>query len=221
MATSLLLRKIKSALFSADERQFCILFGPYRGLRVIERPSTSLQIRLGLWERETYPALRHALRRALWVIDVGSGGGELVIAFAKSTSASPIFAIDPDQSRCDRLNENMALNEVAQTSISVIRQSVGTKSLQLDSLPVLRHLLGFIKIDVDGSEIDVLNSGLGLLAEARPLLLIETHSAELENECIKLLASLSFSTRIIHNARWRRIIPETRHGHNRWLLARP
>lgn len=52
-----------------------------------------------------------------------------------------------------------------------------------------------IKIDVEGAELQVLRGARNLLAEHRPLLFIEAHSAELECDCSAFLTDLAYSVR--------------------------
>jgi hypothetical protein len=88
--------------------------------------------------------------------------------------------------------------------------------------PVDRDSPGFIKIDVDGGEMDVLQSGQDLLAARRSSVLVETHSPELEEDCNAFLKTAGYLTAIIRNASWRTLVPETRPTpHNRWLWAEP
>ena len=90
----------------------------------------------------------------------------------------------------------------------------------LDQLALSLDEPGFIKVDVDGQELDVLNSGKKLLAKGHVSILLETHSKKLEDDNIKLLKSLGFHIKMIKNAWWRFIIPEQRPiPHNRWLWA--
>ena len=75
----------------------------------------------------------------------------------------------------------------------------------------------FIKIDVEGAEMEVLRGAEKLLREIHPALVIETHSAELERECGEALVGLGYSPKIVHQ---RRVFPDLRPaGHNRWLVA--
>ena len=90
----------------------------------------------------------------------------------------------------------------------------------LDSLNLDRDKPGFIKIDVDGPECDVLDSGARLLSKADVCLLVETHSLELELGCIDRLEKLGYVCSVIRNAWWRIFVPEQRPiAHNRWLWA--
>ena len=71
-------------------------------------------------------------------------------------------------------------------------------------------------------ELSILQSGERLLVEAKPLLLIETHSIALERDCCSYLQSCGYNTKIVPNAWWRSMIPEQRPlDHNRWLWAWP
>jgi hypothetical protein len=196
-----------------------IHLGPLRGVKISAPPNTSKQMRFGLWERETYPYLRRAMRTCDWMVDIGAGDGEHCIAFAIHTAAAPIIAIDPGP--IELLRTNIETNR-ADGRVTIDRSFIGTKFTRLDSLNVPAKGRGFIKIDADFCELDILQSGTGLLAKHSALLLIETHTAALEDECCQLLVRMDYRTKIISPAWWRAIIPETRAlEHNRWLWAEP
>jgi hypothetical protein len=153
------------------------------------------------------------------------GQGELVLYFAANSIAEKIFAIEPNVSQLDILSRNLALNvQRGAEKVVVIGRFAGSElsdnSVPLDDLPAPRTERGFIKIDVDGHEVKVLQGATELLSTAPLDLLIETHSAELERSCISLLKAKGFAPEIIRNAWWRMLIPEQRPmGHNRWLWA--
>jgi hypothetical protein len=70
-----------------------------------------------------------------------------------------------------------------------------------------------------GCEIDVLRSGRQLLRSSNVRWLIETHSPDLESECLRFLTDFGYQTQMIPNAWWRCFVPEERTKHNRWLVA--
>ena len=75
-------------------------------------------------------------------------------------------------------------------------------------------------MDVDGAEAEILKGATALNRMAGVRWLIETHSKDLERECVKQLEAAGFENRIIRNAWWRVVIPELRPiEHNRWLAA--
>ena len=74
-----------------------------------------------------------------------------------------------------------------------------------------------LKIDVDGAEVSVLAGASRLLVESHPDVIVETHSAELEHVCTRLLIEAEYASRVITP---RRIFPQNRPAeHNRWLVA--
>jgi hypothetical protein len=212
---------VKPALFPCDPRLVRVPWGVYRGICMRIDFTRMTQFYLGLHEAETNYVIRSMLRSAKWLIDIGSGDGELSILF-KLRSNCVTFAIDPEV-RSYSMQENLIANGIdPATDITVIRRCVGTKFLPMDDIPVSRSETGFVKIDVEGSELDVLRSGYELLSCKHCSLLIETHSKELEAACIEYLADLGYHCEVICNAWWRKIIPEQRtRPHNRWLFAEP
>ena len=77
----------------------------------------------------------------------------------------------------------------------------------------------FIKVDVDGGELEALKAAAPLLRDFPPLV-VETHSRELEEECNEFLRSVGYCVEIVPNSRLRAFWPEWRPlDQNRWLLA--
>jgi hypothetical protein len=213
-----MLQSLKDLVLPAGETVERIRSGPMRGIRVLTRKRHSLQLLYGLWERETYPFIGRAASRCRWAIDIGAGAGELALALAASPGIDTVIAIDAAASVTARLAENAALNPSA-GRLTIVTAMVGAPGHELDTFAVPRHERGFVKIDVDGGEIAVLESGRGLLGAGPRDLLIETHSAALEEGCIAFLEAHGYAVRIIPNAWWRALLPEKREGHNRWLWA--
>jgi hypothetical protein len=220
MQASKIFHQVKSVMLSDQEQVGTIRLGVFRGVKTIASPRNSVQVRLGLWEQETYRYIRRAAHEATWVIDIGAGGGELSIFFDFRTGAEPIIAIEAWDARL--LRRNIELN--GSRRIEVLEQYLGieTDRTPLNSLKVPRDQRGFIKLDADSAELSILQSGEQLLAKSKPLLLVETHSAALERDCCAFLRQLGYSTKIVPNAWWRAIIPEERSlDHNRWIWAEP
>jgi hypothetical protein len=220
MRISKIFHQIKSAMLSDQEKVGTIRLGVFRGVRTVARPTDSVQIRLGLWEQETYRYIRRAAHDAAWVIDIGAGSGELSIFFDLKTMAEPIIAVEAWDVRL--LRRNIELNRSRRIEVLEKYLGIETDRIPLDSMEVPRDQRGFIKLDADFAELSILQSGERLLAESKPLLLVETHSAALERDCCAFLHPLGYRTMIIPNAWWRAIIPEQRPlDHNRWFWAEP
>ena len=162
---------------------------------------------------------------------MGAGSGELCILASKVKNVTRIIAIEPDQTMVKSLqasidNIEALYNDILSGRIEIIEKFIGTRNdnkyIMLDELNIDHSLHGFIRIDVDGSELEVLRSGQQLLSYANVDILVETNSSELERDCIHLLEDVGYTCRLIKNAWWRSLIPEQRPcEHNRWLFATP
>jgi hypothetical protein len=219
-----LLSRAKSFLLPARKRTYRACFGLYAGLLFDASLRENLQLLLGLWERETYSYIDIARKRCEWVVDVGAGDGELVLFLIKQSPAKTIIAVEPRPDGRKNILRNLALNSVDSSRVLIENQLVGLDTnegfVSLDRLTEPLAGRGFIKIDVDGAELGVLQSGARCLGKGQLDVMVETHSMSLEWECIRLLESYGFLCRVIKNAWWRAILPELRPiEHNRWLWA--
>jgi precorrin-6B methylase 2 len=215
---------IKSIVMPSGSRSRTIPFGPYKGLILNIDLKSQTQFYLGLWEFETHPYIRVALKESNWLIDVGAGFGELCILFRKKLCHA--IAIEPDATSLSLLRSNLELNELSISDIEIVPKYVGSTSdqdhVRLDDIRFDRSGTGFIKIDIEGFEVDALEGAVSLLSEANVRLLVEVHSHELESRCIEFLEQQRYSSKVISNSRWRRVIPELRPLlHNRWIWAKP
>jgi hypothetical protein len=95
----------------------------------------------------------------------------------------------------------------------------GERSLDALSVSVGLPRPGLLKIDVDGGEGAVLRGAARLLAEARPEVIVETHSPGLERECGDLLLAAGY--RVVVVPQRRRLRQNRPAAHNRWLVASP
>jgi hypothetical protein len=220
-----MLSGLKSRLLPRGSAPRKIPFGLFRGLRLRLDFASQLQVYLGLWERETYPFARHAASHCQSSIDIGACRGEFTLLFLSQPAMQNVIAVEPWPPNIDLLHDNLALNQKhADPRLQICTRKLGSipssDTLSLDDLaPYIAGSL-FIKIDVDGAERDILQSGRQLLDRPGVTLLIETHSLELENDCLSFLESMGYQCQIIPNAWWRRLIPEDRPiAHNRWLSA--
>lgn len=216
---------LKNYLVPDNKKDRIVLFGIYSGLKLEINLRDKLQVYLGLWERETYPYIKKNLKNTEWFIDVGSGDGELCLLFLKKSGVSVIYAFDPLVECTDQMIKDLKVNSLSNDSrLNISNMYVGNSQydnyVKLDDISIDTKKNGFIKIDVEGFELDVLKSGKSILKNDKINLLIETHSMELEKECISYLNSLNYKIKIINNAWWRFFLPEYRPSdHNRWLWA--
>jgi precorrin-6B methylase 2 len=216
---------LKRALVRGGQRPVRVPFGLFKGLTLNLDLAGEMQTYLGLWETETYGFIRAAAARCRWAVDVGAGSGELVLYLLLRSRSDEVHAFEPQEAEIAELRANLALNGLEEDRrVRIHRTAVSINPnpgfVALDSIGLDAQRPGFLKIDVDGQEMHVLQSGAELLSRGRVDVLVETHSATLESECTRFLEQLGYTCSLIDNAWWRVILPEARPiPHNRWLSA--
>lgn len=206
--------------------------GPARGIRLRAEPAAtaSADLWVGLFESEIAPWVRRFARRGTRCVDVGANSGYYTLVFAARTRTS-VVAYEPDPAARGRLQGNLALNPRLAPYVDLRASLVGAEpdtpaahathpppaTVRLDDDLADPAGVGLLKIDVDGPERDVLAGARRLLATARPHVIVETHSPELEDACATLLAEAGYRPRVVTA---RRLAPQDRGApHNRWLVA--
>ena len=215
--------RLKSWVLGDESRERHIHAGLLRGLQFVVDPQEKSQRLLGLDEREIAADVRRAADRARTAIDVGCHDGWYTTFFASRPNIAKVLACDRNQIVLDLLMRNVNANHLA-SRVAVHRLSVGESTeagfRSMDDL--LRHEKPpfVIKVDVDGGELDVLTSGRTVLTGQDCSVIVETHSVELERDCLQYLQQLGYRTRVIPNGWYRALVPEFRPiAHNRWLVA--
>lgn len=177
----------------------------------------------GLDERELVAAFRRLIPMSRSLIDVGANDGYYTMAFLQS-KAERIVACEPGIAM-EQLLANARANGYETGERFIAEQRfVGLTEGGVSISELVRDLPRpvFLKVDIDGGEVELLRSteGCDCLDDLRWL--IETHSKELEEQCIAWLQAHGYKTQIIYNAPWRVLLPELRPiEHNRWLVAEP
>lgn len=219
------LSAIKRAVVPGGKRPARVPVGLFKGITLDLDLAQAMQKYLGLWETETHAFIRQAASRCQWAVDVGAGAGELVLYLLLKSRADPVHAFEPDPAETAQLRANLALNgrendprlALHQRPVSI---NPNPPFVALDAIGLEAGRRGFLKIDVDGQEMHVLQSGETLLSKGHVDVLVETHSPSLEGECMNFLSERGYACSIIPNAWWRLIVPEARPlPHNRWLAA--
>jgi hypothetical protein len=219
-----LAKRVMLPLLPHGRKLRTIPLGLFKHLRLEIDFRTQTQLFLGLYETEIASFCRDAARRCGWMIDVGAGAGELALYFMRVNGPGTVFAFEPRDDARGAFLRNIAANGSSSSDITLSASFVGQAEgfIPLDCVPVDRSKRGFIKIDVDGAEVDVLEGASGLLRSCALDVLVEVHSRTLEDECASLLRASGFRVDILDNAWWRLLVPERRPiEHNRWIVAVP
>ena len=217
----MLRRQVKQALLPKSLRSSRLPFGIGRGLMMEIDFQNQLLTYFGLYEIELNGYLKQMCHGARTCFDVGASVGYDTLVMA-TLSGGRVVAFDCDDDAIKRFKANVALNPVLQPHIEIHRHLINDGRLGGRSLDDLVEaglpVPDLLKVDVEGSEAQVLAGARGILARRMPGLLVEVHSLELEHDCMALLADTGYRPTVVERRTWlaeQRPIP-----HNRWLVAK-
>jgi len=188
-------------------------------------PAHHTQRIYGLYEREITQTVRQYALEANTIVDVGAHDGYYTVTLAVINPRAKIFACEPESELKHECLKSLELNGMNFNGrISWVPKVIGLEqqedSMSLDNLLREAQEPIFIKMDIDGGEVEALQSGTELLKSKSCLLVVETHSKKLEKDCISYLSNLGYHCQIIPNSWWRFFVPEDRLvEQNRWFLA--
>jgi predicted RNA methylase len=216
---------IREIVFGTTSRPRRLRVGLLKGLSFEIDSNSKVQRLLGLEEKEIEGAIAAIARPARTALDVGANDGWYATYFAAQPNIAKVIACDPDQATLDLLDHNLRLNNL-RAKVEVHALLVGSRPeptfRSVDDLLRDQQPPFAIKIDVEGAELDVLESGAETLRDHECHLVIETHRADLERSCMRYLGDLGYETQVIPNGWYRRFVPEQRPlAHNRWMSAHP
>jgi hypothetical protein len=216
---------MKSWVFPSGRLPRLIRFGLLGGLTMQLDLAHDSQRWLGLHERELTGWVRRLARGINTAVDVGANDGAYTLYFLARTSADKIYSFEPSSDCVRELEENLALNNLAEDArLELVARRVGAGVAQdetaLDSIVSKIVPPCLIKVDIDGGESDLLVGAHQLLRLPGIRWIIEVHSKALEQDCLHALKGIGYHVEIVHNAWWRHFIPELRPGElNHWLVA--
>lgn len=214
---------IKSRLLPHGSVTRRIPLGLGAGVRLPIDLAQHSRLYLGLYELELHRHIRALCLPGLRSFDVGAQIGYDSLVLAR-LSRAPVMSFEADPRLIPALRETFAANPSLSQHLHlregrVAAQSSATRGLiALDDAAYSDGFVpGFIKVDIDGGEAEALAGAIRLLRDARPHLIIETHSLPLELECAERLREAGYRPRVVHQ---RRVLPDHRPmQHNRWLVA--
>jgi FkbM family methyltransferase len=179
--------------FGKHQLKFCkygwmLFHGPYIG-KCFEL--------YGQYSESEVRIMRSVLRAGDVAIDVGANIGDLTLPMARLVGATGrVFAIESHADHFHTLCANLCLNEIkharainafiadsetADTAgpwgkFGYVSETFGPPIMRLDSLAL--DSCAFIKIDVDGKELEVLQSAEATIAKTRPVIYLENDIQE-------------------------------------------
>lgn len=212
-----MLSSLKNCVVPSGKHVYRVPVGLCRGVHFTMDLHSDFGRYAGLYEREVASDVRHAMRGVRTAIDVGAADGWYTLCFLRNTRAT-VYAFEPQWS--ESLAPNLAANTYDQSRIRLRPEWVGGAGTSLNSLAGIVSYPIVIKVDVDGGEVDVLQSATRLMHPGHTRWIIETHSPALEQDCIAWLRRYGYTPKVVPNGWWRPLIGEHRPlAHNRWLVA--
>ena len=197
-------------------------FGIPRGLRVEIDFRHNTRLYLGLYEIELNRWLRRFCTSGTACFDVGADIGYDALVMAH-LGASRVISFECVEESVARIRRSFDANPDLARRLGVRHARVGAatthEAVALDDVAFADE--GFvpdlIKIDVEGAEQDVLLGSHRIIADRMPHLIVETHSADLEERCSSLLVEAGYNPVVVKPRRW---VGDNRPAaHNRWLVA--
>jgi len=176
---------------------------------------------LGLYEIEIARHCRRLLKRATSAFDIGANAGYYSLILAKHTEGA-VVAVEPVSDSILEMTANFARNSYPVTPVqAMVGQSPATTgtcpTVTLDQLCESHFTPDFIKMDIEGGEVDALTGGHDLLRFHRPHLVIEVHSEQLETDCREILGCYDYKITRVDPRRW---LPEMRvDAYNGWIIC--
>ncbi|MBL6931616.1 MAG: FkbM family methyltransferase [Rhodospirillales bacterium] len=200
---------------SADFRRFP--FGIGSGIVMSLDFTHQTRLFLGLYEIEIAGHCKRLLRQSRSAFDIGANAGYYSLILAKHTGGQ-VVAVEPVDENISKMQANFARNPYPITAVQAL---VGAKSegdtVSLDQLSADYFRPDFIKMDIEGGEVDALQGGLRLLEEHRPHLVIEVHGEQLEAGCREILTRFDYRITRVAPRTW---LPETRvDAYNGWIIC--
>ena len=216
---------IKQWIVPAGRARHKVQFGLLSGLEMMIDLSCQTQVYLGLSEREVFGWMKKLSKGIKTALDIGAGDGQYTLFFMAKTEAKKVWAFEPLAYNQQRIRENLSFNGLdnsprLQQVSKYVNSYIADNEVTLDSLADQMECPVLVKMDVDTLEYIILQGAKKFLDLPDVRWMIETHSPQLETDCMAFLESHGYKTKLIKNAWWRVFVPELRPiGQNRWFVA--
>jgi hypothetical protein len=212
---------IKHLFFGKEIKERKIIFGKARGIKMFINPAYKIQRLIGTEEREIQNIFVRLAKKCSCFFDVGASDGYYSLLYKKYNSSGVVYLFETDEKFGEVQKAHFEMNNIHEGFHQCFKFVSGINDdnhISLDHFDINDKAL--FKIDVEGAERWVLEGMKNLLENYDCYLIIETHSEQLEKDCIHFLQENKYQTLIIKNAWWRLILGERRPlKQNRWLVA--
>ena len=199
---TLLMKGIHEVHFTFDGLQFTFLLSCFNGQAM---ESSATHISGTLCEKEELLYIRHELSHCDVILECGSLVGNHTVFFLKALGPKKIIIFDADKESINQTRKNFELNAVGQSSATELIlycKAVGdkkgetliySKKFEVTTLDSEIHeKIDFIKIDVDGMELEVLRGAQSIIKTYKPKIMVEVKNTS-EVEFYKVLDEIGYT----------------------------
>ncbi len=197
--------------------------GPLQGKKWVVGASTH-GCWLGSYEFDKQELIAEAVKNGSVFFDIGAHVGfYTLLASSLVGGAGKVYAFEPLPRNLSFLKKHLKLNDVRNVTVfeaavaaspgqaqfsEAANSSMGKLSeegaikvelVSLDDLLATGKIASpdYMKIDVEGAELSVLQGARGILANSAPMIFLATHGSEVHSQCISFLQSLGYTCRAI------------------------
>jgi hypothetical protein len=208
-----------------------VLRGPFRGAIIMMSPRHSIRKVLGIYEHELNSWIGKVLSSVTKVVDVGANDGYFCLGFATALRrrgiTGEVIAFEPQHECVQTLRASVGLSDMHQIRIIelLVGDKTGNGTTTLDEIQWTSGAAGpgsrddtLIKIDVEGSELDVLEGGLSWFRPSNRFL-IEVHREAFADTILHLFASRGLALKRINQRAVPLVGRESRSRENFWLVS--
>lgn len=224
----LALRAIEAGTGGARWVDVRVRYGPLRGMSLHIDPRVQADVVVGAYERRLSRHVAGLLRPGDSAFDVGSHLGYFGILMGSVVAPDgSVVCFEPDPALRDALQENVSRNrDMMSAEVTVAQLAVGpergratfetgghstrgrlsdagdveVEMITLDDAVERFGTPRFVKVDVEGGELDVLSGGRALVASRVASFGIEIHSDDLGEACRRVLEAAGYACRFVTEA---------------------
>ena len=195
-----------------------ILQGRLRGMKWIAG-SSNHGCWLGSFEYHKQRAFAARVASSDIVFDIGANAGfYTLLASVLVGPQGRVFAFEPDPRNVRYLKEHLWINRIKNVSVveAAVADSDGTANFDAGPNLSMGHLAAdgciavrtvcldamvqsgelpapdYIKVDVEGAEVQVLHGASKVLSDRHPVIFLATHGEDLHQRCCEILKSLGY-----------------------------
>lgn len=196
-----------------------VLQGPLRGMRWIVGAQNH-GMWLGSFEAEKQIAISRLLRPGQTFFDIGANAGFFSLLGSRCVGTSGrVVAVEPLPRNIEMMEKHIAINNIS--NVLVVRKAIsnfigtarfsveghamsrlsteGQVPVEVTTLDALVEELGsppgFMKVDIEGTEIDLLRGAKKVLEKFRPVIFLDVHSEEKFNNLLEIIPGLEYEIR--------------------------